>query len=74
MERIVLEVDDKLAKKWGYTSAEKKKMLTGYIEQLLSSSLSGSEDDFWQFIDQISNKASGNGLTEAELLKMLNER
>lgn len=73
MERIVLEVSEASAKKWRYASIEKKQRIVKSIEQLIDQSLSKNDDDFWRFVDRISQKAADNGLTEEELGKILNE-
>lgn len=73
MDRIILEVDDRSAKKWMYASPAKKEQLSKSIEKLIDQSLSANDDDFWKFVDKISLKAESNGLTEDELYLLLND-
>lgn len=73
MDRIILEVDDRSAKKWMYASQEKKEQLSKSIGQLIDKSLSSNDDDFWKFIDKISEKAASNGLNEEQLRLLLDE-
>ncbi|MBE9460680.1 hypothetical protein ACFP1I_21390 [Dyadobacter subterraneus] len=73
MDRIILEVDDSSAKKWMYASQDKKEHLSKSIGQLIDKSLSASDDDFWEFVNKISEEAKSNGLTEEKLHQLLNE-
>lgn len=73
MERIILEVSEALAKKWKYAPLDKKQRIAKSVEQLINQSLSKNDEDFWQFVDRISQKAADNGLTEEELGKILDE-
>lgn len=67
MERIVIEVDEKSAKKWRYASSEKKERLAKSIEILIDKTYFEDEDGFWEFVEKISQKAAEKGLTEEEL-------
>lgn len=73
MDRIILEVDDRSAKKWKYASQDKRERLSKSIGQLIDRSLAAEDDDFWHFIDKISSEAEANGLTEERLAILLNE-
>lgn len=73
MDRIILEVDDRSAKKWMYASQDKKEQLSKSIEQLIDKSLSATDDNFWEFLNKISEQAQSNGLTEEKLHQLLNE-
>ncbi|AMR31197.1 hypothetical protein A0256_07040 [Mucilaginibacter sp. PAMC 26640] len=73
MDRVVFDIDDTLAKKYRYASADKKKEITGVVSRMLSKSLEKSDDDFWDFMERAGKQATENGLTEDELNKMLNE-
>lgn len=73
MERIVIEVDESSAKKWRYSSLEKKELLAKSIEVLIDKVYSKTEDGFWEFVDKLSQKAAERGLTEEELERILNE-
>jgi hypothetical protein len=73
MDRIILEVDDRSAKKWKYASQDKKERLSKSIGQLIDRSLAAEGDNFWDFIEKISSEAESNGLTEERLAILLNE-
>ncbi|SEM65652.1 hypothetical protein SAMN05216436_106124 [bacterium A37T11] len=73
MDRIVLEVDDIAARKWQTAPASKKAKLAESIAHLINSSLKKNDDDFWDFVDRINQKAADNGLTEDKLEQLLNE-
>ena len=73
MDRIILEVGDRSAKKWMHASPAKKEQLSKSIEKLIDQSLSANDDDFWKFVDRISLKAESNGLTEDQLRLLLDE-
>lgn len=73
MDRILLEVNDIAARKWRMAPAIKKAKLAESIANLINSSLVKDDDDFWDFVDRISQKATDNGLTEEKLNQLLNE-
>lgn len=73
MDRILLEVNDIAARKWRMAPAIKKAKLAESIANLINSSLVKNDDDFWDFVDRISQKATDNGLTEEKLNQLLNE-
>lgn len=73
MERIVIEVAETFAKKWRYSSSEKKERLAKGIEILIDKAYSESDDGFWEFVEKLSQKATERGLTEEELNRILNE-
>ena len=73
MDRIVLEVNNIAAKKWQMAPVSKRVKLAESIAHLINSSLGKNDDEFWEFVDQIEQKAVGNGLTEEKLNQLLNE-
>lgn len=73
MERIVVEVNEVAAKKWRYSSFEKKQLLAKSIQILIDGAYSKNEDDFWVFVEKLNQKAAENGMTEEELGRLLNE-
>jgi hypothetical protein len=74
MERIILEVDDQVAKNWRYSSEKKRQEVTNTINVLLQMAFKRNEDgDFIQFIKEVQNKAIERGLTEDILNDILNE-
>ncbi|HWZ15907.1 MAG TPA: hypothetical protein VNW95_11785 [Mucilaginibacter sp.] len=74
MERIVLEVDDQVAKNWRYSSEKKRQQVNNTINKMLEIAFKRQEDaDFIQFVKEVQDKAAERGLTEDILNDILNE-
>jgi hypothetical protein len=74
MERIILEVDDQVAKNWRYSSEKKRQEVNNTVNKMLEIAFKRKEDDdFIQFIKGVQDKASERGLTEDILNDILNE-
>jgi len=73
MDRILLEVNDIAARKWRMAPALKRAKLAESIANLINSSLAKNDEDFWDFVDRIGQRAADNGLTEEKLNQLLNE-
>jgi hypothetical protein len=74
MERIVLEVDDQVAKNWRYSSEKKRQQVNSTINAMLQIAFKRKEDDdFIQFVKEVQDKAAERGLTEDILNDILNE-
>jgi hypothetical protein len=74
MERIVLEVNDHVAKNWRYSSEKKRREVLNTINRILDAAFrQKDEDDFIEFVKEIQNKAEQRGLTEDILNSILNE-
>ena len=74
MERIVLEVDDQVAKNWRYSSEKKRQQVNDTINKMLEIAFKRKEDaDFIQFVKEVQDKAVQRGLTEDILNDILNE-
>jgi ferritin len=74
MERIVLEVDDQVAKNWRFSSEKKRQEVNKTINKMLEIAFGQKEDDdFIQFIKEVQDKAAERGLTEDILNDILNE-
>jgi hypothetical protein len=74
MERIILEVDDQVAKNWRYSSEKKRKEVNSTINKMLQIAFKRKgDDDFIQFIKEVQDKAAERGLTEDILNDILNE-
>ena len=74
MERIVLEVDDQVAKNWRYSSEKKRQQVNNTINAMLQIAFKRKEDDdFIQFVKEVQDKAAERGLTEDILNDILNE-
>ena len=74
MERIVLEVDDRLAKAWWNASLEKRKEINNKMSVRIGKELfEYSKDDFRQYLNELRIKMAERGLTEETLDEILNE-
>ena len=74
MERIVLEVDDQVAKNWRFSSEKKRQEVNKTISKMLEVAFKQKDDDeFIQFIKEVQDKAAERGLTEDILNDILNE-
>jgi len=74
MERIVLEVDDQVAKNWRFSSEKKRRQVNDTINRMLQIAFKRKEDDdFIQFVKEIQDKAVERGLTEDILNDILND-
>ena len=75
MERIILEVDDQVAKSWRYSSEKKRQEVNSTINKMLEIAFKRKGDsDFIQFIKEVQDKAVERGLTEDILNDILNEQ
>ena len=74
MERIVIEVEDSVAKNWQRISPEIKSSLEKVIEkQIKELSNKAKESNFEALLRKASDEAAQNGLTEEILQRLLNE-
>jgi predicted house-cleaning noncanonical NTP pyrophosphatase (MazG superfamily) len=74
MERIVLELDDKVAKAWHAYPLQKKQKLQKEIEARLADNIRKEEkEEFLQYLEVIQKSAEENGLTQEILEQLLNE-
>ena len=74
MERIVLEVDDRLAKAWWNASLEKRKEINNKMSVRIGKELfEYSKDDFRQYLNELRGKMAERGMTEETLDEILNE-
>ncbi len=74
MEKIVLEVDDRLAKAWWKASLEKRKEINNKISVRIGKELFAySKEDFQQYLNELRNKMAERGLTQETLDEILNE-
>ncbi len=75
MERIVLEVDDRLAKAWWNASLEKRKEINNKMSVRIGKELfEYSKDDFRLYLNELRSKMAERGLTEETLDEILNEK
>lgn len=74
MERIVLEVDERIARAWRKASSQKQKELISKISVRLGRELFDySKDDFLLYLGQLREEMVARGLTQEKLDEILNE-
>ncbi|MEO5648901.1 MAG: hypothetical protein ABIR03_03135 [Ginsengibacter sp.] len=74
MEKIVLEVDDLLAKAWREASLEKRTEINNKVSVRIGKELFAySKGDFLKYLNELRSKMAERGLTEEALDEILNE-
>ena len=77
MERIVIEVDESLARAWRKASEKKKKDIGNKFNISLAQELTRPDDgkieDYHIFLNELRNDMSAKGLTSEELDNILND-
>jgi hypothetical protein len=74
MERIVLEVDDKVAKAWKEAPSDKRRDITNKVNISISKELfKYDKESFMQYLDQLRNNMAERGLTQEILDDILND-
>lgn len=74
MEKIVLEVDDLLAKAWREASIEKRKEINKKMSIRIGKELFGySKEKFQKYLNELRNKMAERGLTQEKLDEILND-
>lgn len=71
MDRIVLEVDNLVAKTWRSFSASQRSLYEKTLSVLL---LENKEIEFSELLNRAGKIALANGLTDEKLEKLLNEK
>ena len=74
MERIVLEVDDKLAKAWQKASVSKRKAVGNKINRTIAKELLESQvTEYSSFLKQTRTEMKDKGLSQEEVDDILND-
>lgn len=75
MERIVIEVDEKLARSWRLAQEEQRQKITNIINVLLAREMyqEGTLEDYQDFLKQLRAQMKEKGLTQEELDQILND-
>jgi len=71
MERIVLEVDSAVAKKWRSFSASQRSLYEKTLSVLLQQN---KQTEFKKLLDSAGKIAMANGLTDEKLAQLLDEK
>jgi preprotein translocase subunit SecA len=78
MERIVIEVDERLAKAWRRASDKKRKEIgnkfnISLAKELMNPSLDKTDKEYLKFLNELREEMSAKGLTQDELDEILND-
>ena len=78
MERIVIEVDERLAKAWRRASDKKKREIgnkfnISLAKVLMNPSLNKVDSEYLEFMNELREEMSANGLTQKELDEIMND-
>lgn len=74
MERIVIEVDEKLAKAWRNATEQKKKAISNRVNLSLAKAFQEEDHEaYLRFLNELRKDMAEKGLTEEELNDILNE-
>jgi hypothetical protein len=72
MERIVIEVDKKLAQSWRSASAQKRRTINNKISLSLAQELyEDKAEEYQAYLDQLRKEMKEKGLTQDELDQIL---
>jgi len=74
MERIVIEVDDRLAKAWRNAPEQKKKAISNSVNVSLAKAFQDDDKEaYLRFLAELRKDMTAKGLREEELNDILNE-
>lgn len=74
MERIILEVNNEVAKAWRKAPPQFKEELEKDLELRIAKKIREAErNNFFEFLDKVQKKTGERGLTQETLEKLLNE-
>ena len=72
MERIVIEIDEKLAQSWRSASQNERRKISNIINLSIAKELyKGSVDDYLTYLQQLRDDMEKKGLTQEELDQIL---
>ena len=74
MDRIVIEVEDSLARRWRNADPETKRKASHEVDQFLSMIFEKKDDEIWPFLEQLRAKAEQKGFNDEILEQILNEK
>ncbi|MGN6531425.1 MAG: hypothetical protein ACTHK0_06705 [Ginsengibacter sp.] len=75
MERIILEVNNEIAKAWRNAPSQFKEEMERDLQLRIAQKIREAErNNFFEFLDKVQKKTSERGLTQETLEKLLNEK
>lgn len=73
MDKITIEVDEKLAQRWRQVQLPLKQQISRDIERILEVVMEKNDKDFWPFLERLRIEAEKEGFNDAVLEEILNE-
>ncbi|MCO5234957.1 MAG: hypothetical protein M9933_01710 [Chitinophagaceae bacterium] len=73
MERIVIEVDEDIARKWRSSSQKRKDKVSQQVNAILAKELADTKEEFLQYLNELRNTMKERGLTEEILEEILRD-
>jgi hypothetical protein len=70
MERIVIEVNDVIARKWKYVQQQNKQKVTKVFEKSVAQEFK-NQDNHWLMLEEIRKQAEEKGFTDEILNEIL---
>lgn len=75
MERIIVEVNNEIAKAWRNAPPQFKEEMEKDLQLRIAQKIREAErNNFFEFLDKVQKKTSERGLTQETLEKLLNEK
>ncbi|MCF0042847.1 hypothetical protein [Dyadobacter fanqingshengii] len=74
MDRIVIEVEDGIARKWRNTDPKFRQEISQKLDQVLSVIFEKKTEDIWPFLENLRIKSEGRGFNDDILEQILNEK
>lgn len=74
MDRIVIEVEDSVARKWRDAAPEVRRVAAQEVDQLLNVIFEQRDGDIWPFLEKLRAKAEQRGFNDEVLAQILNEK
>ncbi|HRN71558.1 MAG TPA: hypothetical protein PLM81_00425 [Ginsengibacter sp.] len=73
MERIVIEVDEDIARRWRYTSQQRRDKVSQQVNIILAKELTDSKEEFLKYLEELRSTMKERGLTEEILEEILKD-
>ncbi|MCF2504380.1 hypothetical protein L0663_13390 [Dyadobacter sp. CY107] len=74
MDRIVIEVEDGIARKWRNTDPKFRQEISQKLDQVLSVIFEKKTEDIWPFLENLRIKSEERGFNDDILEQILNEK
>jgi len=74
MDRIVIDVEDVVARKWRNTDPQIRQEISQKLDQFLHIIFDKKEEDIWPFLEALRVKSEERGFNDDILEQILNEK